>query len=167
MQRIIAAGPVSPPPESRPEWHALLAPLPPEARPVRTPIGAPEVLGQAQRAAIAGWQNLSLNLSAGTFGLRHLLIVLDETGRAIAASDHVLIHWENPSDPSGPWQMRQESIGGRLEEDRRVLGTRWTITGLEPREDEPPAWESTPRQPTDEETAALKRLVAEIVMRAG
>ena len=34
-------------------------------------------------------------------------------------------------------------------------------------EDEPPAWESTPRPPTDEETAVLKRLVAEIVLRAG
>jgi len=120
------------PPESRPAWHTLLAPLP-----------------------------------AGTFGLRHLLIVLDETGRPIAASDHVLLHWENPADPSGPWLMRQESIGGRLEEDGRFRGTCWTVTGPEPREDEPPAWESTPRQPTDEETAALKRLVAGIVMRAG
>ena len=154
------------PPENRPAWHTLLAALPPEAMPVRKPIGSPEVLGQASGAAIAGWQNLSLNLSAGTFGLRHLLIVLDATGRAIAASDHVFIHWQNPSDPSGPWLMRQESIGGRLEEDGRVLGTCWTVTGPEPREDEPPAWESTPRQPTDDEAAALKRLVAEIVMRA-
>jgi hypothetical protein len=158
---------VSRPPEQRPTWHTLLAPLPAEAVPVRKPIGSPEILGTPQGAAIAGWQNLSLNLSAGTFGLRHLLIVLDETGRPIAASDHVLLRWENPSDPSGPWLMRQESIGGRLEEDGRVLGTCWTVTGPEPREDEPPAWESTPRPPTDEETAVLKRLVAEIVRRAG
>ena len=158
---------MSRPPEHRPTWHTLLAPLPPEAMPVRKPIGSPEVLGQAHGAAIAGWQNLSLNLSAGTFGLRHLLIVLDETGRPIAASDHVLIRWENPSDPSGPCLMRQESIGGRLEEDGRVLGTCWTVTGPEPREDEPPARESTPRRPTDEETALLKQLVAEIVSRAG
>jgi len=157
---------VSGPPENRPLWHTLLAPLPADAMPIRTPIGSPEVLGTAHGAAIAGWQNLSLNLSAGTFGLRHLLIVLDESGRPIAASDHVFIHWENPSHPSGPWQMRQESIGGRLEEDGRFLGTCWTVTGPEPGEDEPPAWESTPRQPTDEETAALKALVAEIVMRA-
>ena len=155
------------PPENRPTWHTLLAPVPPEAMPVRTPIGSPEVLGEGQGAAIAGWQNLSLHLSAGTFGLRHLLIVLDQTGRPIAASDHVFIHWESPSDPSCPWQMLQESIGGRLEEDGRVVGTCWTVTGPEPRDDEPPAWESTPRQPTDEETAALKRLVADIVMRAG
>jgi hypothetical protein len=101
---------VSLPPENRPAWHTLLAPLPPEAMPVRKPIGAPELLGQAHGAAIAGWQNLSLNLSAGTC---------------------------------------------------------WSVTGPEPRVDEPPAWESTPRQPTDDEAAALKRLVAEIVMRAG
>jgi hypothetical protein len=158
---------VSGPLENRPPWHTLLAPLPQDAVPVRKPIGSPEVLATAHAAAIAGWQNLSLELSAGTFGLRHLLIVLDETGRPIAASDHVFIHWENPSDPSGPWQMRQESIGGRLEEDGRFLGTCWTVTGPEPREDEPPAWESTPRPPTDEEAAALKGLVAEIVARAG
>jgi hypothetical protein len=157
---------VSGPPENRPPWHALLAPLPPEAMPVRKPIGPPDVLGTAHGGAIAGWQNLSLELSAGTFGLRHLLIVLDETGRPIAASDHVFIHWEDPSDPSGPWQMRQESIGGRLEEDGRFLGTCWTVSGPEPREDEPPAWESVPRPPTDEEAAVLKGLVAEIVARA-
>ena len=151
----------------RPPWHMLLAPLPAEAIPVRKPVGSPEALAQGHEAAIAGWQNLTLNLSAGAFGLRHVLIVLDETGRPIAASDHVFIHWENPLDPSGPWQMRQESIGGRLEEDGRVLGTCWTVTGPEPREDEPPAWDSIPRQPTDEEAAMLQQLVAEIVMRAG
>jgi hypothetical protein len=158
---------VSPPPETRPPWHALLAPLPPDVIPLRKPVAPPEVLATAHGAAIAGWQNLSLDLPAGTAGLRHLLIVLDETGRPIAASDHVFIHWEDPSDPSGPWQMRQESIGGRLEEDGRFLGTCWTITGPEPRDDEPPAWESIPRQPSDEEAAVLMGLVAEIVARAG
>ena len=149
----------------RPPWHTLLAPLPPDARPVRMPIGPPEVLASAAGAAIAGWQNLSLNLSAGAHGLRHLLIVLDEAGRAIAASDHVFIHWADPADPAAPWQMLQESIGGRLEPDGRFLGTCWTVTGPEPREDEDPVWESTPRPPTDDEAAALRRLVAEIVAR--
>ena len=78
---------MSRPPEHRPAWHTLLAPLPPEAVPVR--------------------------------------------------------------------------------KDGRVIGTCWTVTGPEPLEDEPPAWESTPRPPTDEEIAVLKRLVAEIVLRAG
>jgi hypothetical protein len=62
--------------------------------------------------------------------------------------------------------MRQESIGGRLEQDGRLLGTCWIVSGPEPREDEAPAWESIPRVPTDEEAAMLKRLVAEIIMRA-
>jgi hypothetical protein len=158
---------VNRPPESRPEWHTLLGPLPTGAIPVRKPIGSPELLATGDGAAIAGWQNLSLDLSGGTFGLRHLLVVLDETGRAIAGSDHVLLHWQNPSDPSGPLQMRQESIGGRLEEDGGFLGTCWTVTGPEPPDDQPSAWESIPRQPTDEEAAMLKRLVAEIVLRAG
>ncbi len=149
----------------RPPWHTLLAPLPSDARPERTPVGPPEVLASAAGAAIAGWQNLSLNLT-GEHGLRHLLIVLDERGRPIAASDHVFIHGPDPADPAAPWQMRQESIGGRLELDGRFLGTCWTVTGAEPREDEQPAWAYTPRPPTDDEAASLRRLVAELVARA-
>ncbi|MEP6686821.1 MAG: hypothetical protein ABJC36_00640 [Gemmatimonadales bacterium] len=156
---------MSGPPEPRPPWHTLLAPVPPEARPVRKPIGPPEILASAEGAAIAGWQNLSLNLS-GAHGLRHLLIVLDETGRAIAASDHVFLHWPDPGDPAAPWQMLQESIGGRLEADGRFLGTCWTVTGPEPEEDEEPAWTSTPRPPTDDEVAQLRSLVAELIARA-
>jgi hypothetical protein len=151
---------------ARPPWHALLAPLPPDARPVRTPVGPPEILDSPAGAAIAGWQNLSLNLSAGTHGLRHLLILLDDSGRPIAASDHLFLHWPDPGDASGPWQMRQESIGGRLEPDGRFLGTCWTVVGPEPREDEDPAWESTPRPPTDAEVAQLRSLVVDLLGRA-
>ena len=154
-------------PEPRPAWLTLLGSLPPGGIPVRKPIGPPEVLASATGSAIAGWQNLSLEISAGPSGLRYLLIVLDETGRPIAASDHVLLRCPDPADPAAPWQMRQESIGGRIEPDGRFLGTCWIVTGPEPREDEEPAWESTPRTPTGEEAAALKALVAEIVARAG
>lgn len=154
----------SPPPH--PPWHTLLAPLPPDARPVRKPVAPPEVLASAGGAPIAGWQNLSLHLSAGAHGLRHLLIVLDETGRPIAASDHVFLHWPDPGNASGPWQTRQESIGGRLEADGRFLGTGWSVVGPEPGEDEDPVWKSIPRPPTGAEVAQLRSLVAELVGRA-
>jgi hypothetical protein len=62
--------------------------------------------------------------------------------------------------------MLQESIGGRLEPDGRFLGTCWTVAGPEPEDDEPPAWTSTPRPPTDDEVVQLRRLVAELVARA-
>jgi len=149
-----------------PAWCTLLGPLPPKAKPERKPIGSPEVLASAAGSPIARWQNLSLEIPSSPSGYRYLLIVLDETRRPIAASDHVVIHWPDPADPGAPRQMRQESIGGRLEPDGRFLGTCWLVTGPEPRGDEEPAWESTPRPPTGEEAAALKELVAEIVARA-
>lgn len=157
---------MSGPPSPRPPWHTLLAPLPPDARPERKPVAPPEVAASATGAAIAGWENLSLNLSAGAHGLRHLLVVLDENGRAIAVSDHVYLRWDEPDDASGRGRMRQESIGGRLEADGRFLGTCWTVAGPEPRGDEEPAWEYTPRGPTDEEVSRLQVLVAELVARA-
>jgi hypothetical protein len=157
---------VSGPPSPGPSWHSLLAPLPPDARPDRKPVAPPELAASPTGAAIAGWENLSLHLSAGAHGLRHLLVVLDESGRAIAASDHVYLRWEEADDASGRGRMRQESIGGRIESDGRFLGTCWTVAGPEPREDEAPAWEYTPRGPSDEEISRLRSLVAELMARA-
>jgi hypothetical protein len=154
---------MSGPSARRPPWHALLAPVPADAAPVREPIGPPEMVRSPEGAAIAGWQNLSLELSAGPAGARHLLLVLDATGRAIAASDHVLYRWADPADPAGPWRMRQESIGGRIETDGGFQGTHWITTGPEPVDDQAPHWESTPRAPTDAETAALLGLVSDLL----
>src|SRR5205085_655891 len=67
-----------------------LAPLPADALPRRQPIAAPEVLARPEAAAIADWQQLVVELSAGSAGLRILLVVLDGSGRPISASDAVL-----------------------------------------------------------------------------
>ena len=146
-------------------WHALLAPLPGEAAPTRKPVGSPDVLASPEGAAIAGWEQLTLHLAAGQAGLRFLLVVLDASARPVAASDHVLF-WSAGERPSDPRQIRQESIGGQLGEDGSFSGTCWLTTGPEPENDDPPQWESTSRQPTAAEAAALLALVAELVARA-
>ena len=146
-------------------WHALLAPLPAGVVPVRKPVGTPEVLASPEGAAIAGWEQLTLELAGGPAGLRILLIVLDASARPVAASDHVL-YFSPGERPSDPRQIRQESIGGRLEADGSFRGTCWLTTGPEPENDDPPQWDSTSREPTSTETAALLRLVAELVARA-
>ena len=128
-------------------------------------MGTPEVLASPEGAAIAGWEQLTLHLAAGQAGLRILLVVLDASSRPVAASDHVLF-WSPGERPSVPRWIRQESIGGRVGADGSFSGTCWLVTGPEPKNDEPPQWESTSRQPTAAETAALLGLVTELVARA-
>jgi hypothetical protein len=159
MDRIDAPDP------PRPAWHALLAPLPAGARPVRKPIAPPEVLASPEGSVIAGWTSVTLEFSAPGRGLRHLLVTLDETGRPLSASDHVLFRAPNPEAPAGPADMRQESIGGRLEADGTFRGTHWLVTGPEPAVDEQPAWDMRSRAPNEEEIVALKALVDELLGR--
>ena len=146
------------------QWHALLAPLPADAVPRRKPVGLPEVLASPEGAAIAGWEQVSIELTAAGAGLRVLLAVLDASARPIAASDHVF--FRRPGAPGEPAFIRQESIGGRIEADGSFSGTCWLVTGPEPREEEPPEWESTPRPSTEAEVAALRALVTELLARA-
>lgn len=146
-------------------WHALLAPLPPDAVPTRKPVATAEVLASPEGAAIVGWEQLTMHLAAGQAGLRILLVVLDASATPVAASDHVL-YWSPGERPTDPRQIRQESIGGRLGPDGSFSGTCWLTTGPEPANDDPPQWESTPRQPTAAEAARLLALVADLVGRA-
>jgi len=141
----------------------LLGPLPAGATPRASPVVSPAHAGP-EVAAIAGWESLVLDLSAGTAGLRILQVLLDAGGRPLSASDHVLFRSE-PAGGSGTVQIRQESIGGRFESDGEFRGTVWLITGPEPGDDEEPAWEMSPRAPTPGEVEDLRQLVAEIVRR--
>jgi hypothetical protein len=143
-------------------WHVLLAPLPAGAAPRSSPLVLPE--GQVDPAAVAGWESLVLELSAGSAGLRILQVLRDGQGQLLSASDHVLYRFP-PSDHHTPVLIRQESIGGRFEPDGGFQGTCWLVTGPEPGDEEEPQWEMMPRQPRPEEVAALKELVDEIVRR--
>lgn len=155
-------------------WHALLAPLPDDVIVRRQPVGTPEVLSTPEGAAIAGWEQLTIELSAGLAGLRHVLVVLDANGQPISASDHVL-YWsevlktDQNADTSSARALSaefyQESIGGRFETDGTFRGTRWQTVGEDYRDGSEPKMDSTPSEPTAGDIAGIKALVAEIIKR--
>lgn len=151
-----------------PEWMSLLAPVPPDAVPERTPVATAQQIADGTDGPIAGWENVIVNLSLVGTGLRHILITLDGTGRVIAAGDHVMVAHDETRDGIAFTISDHENIGGRFEEDGLFRGTRWK-THMEGRADADQAGEtaSTPSTPTDDEVAALRRIVAEIMSRAG
>jgi hypothetical protein len=143
-------------------WHALLAPLPSEAIPRRHSVGSPEILARPEGAAIAGWEQLTIDLSAGAAGLRVVMVVLDATGQPIAASDAVLYSVEVRE---GTVEHYHENIGGRLEPDGSFRGTRWRTLMVETADGEPQQLESIPSAPSPADVAALRVLVAELLRR--
>jgi hypothetical protein len=146
-----------------PAWHALLAPLPDDALPRRQPVGSPEVLATPEGAAIAGWEQLTVDLSAGAAGLRNVLVVLDGSGRPISANDTVLYHRPGAG---GQATFHHESLGGRFEADGSFRGTRWTAVSVDSEEAEDLQTKSVPREPDPAEVAALRALVDEVLRRA-
>jgi hypothetical protein len=155
---------------SRPAWHALLGPLPADAVPIRKPVASPEVLAGPTGWAVAGWEQLSLHLSAGNDGLRIVLVVLDADGRLLSASDAVLYRTgvkggPPPAEADEPAMVLQLSVGGRFEDDGSFHGTRWQSVAIEHGGDQEPEWESTPSAPSPEDVDALRTLVAELIRR--
>ena len=152
----------------RADWLKLLAPLPHDATPRRSPVASPGSEGAKPGSPIAGWTNVVIDLSDMPYGTRVVLITLDADGRAISASDHVYLRDISRLDVKEAMfahvPMRQESVGGRIEEDGSFRGTHWTVEGMESDEDEP-KWTHTPRPPSDTETSALMELVGEVLKR--
>ena len=145
----------------RPAWHALFAPLPADAQVRRGPVLSDELAGKPQSAAIAGWQSVSVELSAGAAGLRHAMVTLDASGTPVSAGDWVLYC-------SGkPVQYVHENVGGRIQPDGSFLGTRWRSVALEVAgSDEPETKETVRSDPSDAEVAGLMGLVRELLKRA-
>ena len=154
---------------SGPTWHQLLAPLPADAVPQRGPVASPEVLAGPNGWAIAGWEQLTLNLSAGAVGLRNILVVLDASGTPISANDGILYRLDSSGAPAAEWDgpgvIHQESVGGRFETDGSFRGTRWHSHAMVSGRDEEPQWESTRLEPSETDVAALRILVAEMMRR--
>jgi hypothetical protein len=155
---------------SRPAWHALLGPLPPDSVPSRQPVASAEVLASPTGYAVAGWEQLVLHLSAGAAGLRNILVVLDADGTLLSASDAVLYrtgpnHAATARGADGQRMILQMSVGGRFEEDGSFHGTRWHSVAVESAGDEDPEWESTPSQPSPDDVDALRTLVEELIRR--
>lgn len=153
-----------------PAWHTLLGPLPDDAIPVRQPVASAEVLAGPTGYALAGWDQLVLHLSAGSAGLRNILIVLDADGTLLSASDAVLYRTgPNGSAPVGnghsTGMVLQMSVGGRFEPDGSFHGTRWHSVAVERAGDAELDWESTPSQPSPDDVDALRLLVEELIRR--
>ncbi len=152
-------------------WHALLAPLPPEAVPRRQPVASPEGLAGPPGWAIAGWEQIVVDLSAGAAGLRNVLVVLDGNGVLLSAADSVLYRMgpdgtPPPADCDVPTRVRHESVGGRFEPDGSFRGTRWVSVALDPGDADELEWDSTPSEPSAEDIAALRLLAAELIRRS-
>jgi hypothetical protein len=144
-------------------WHNLLAAIPKEARINRRPVIAPGSLRSIDGVPVADWETLTIELSDGVTGLRHVLVTLDGSGRAISASDLVL--YRRGLD-DGRIEVRTESIGGRIESDGRFFGTRWTSIGYETRAlEHDTGIESRPSTPSDHEVDRLLALVKDVQKR--
>ena len=152
-------------PLTAPDWHSLLGPLPSDLVPQRQPVASAEVLASPTGAAIAGWEQLVLNLSAGSAGRRTILVVLDGSGTLLSASDAVLYHTDS-NHAAGAGAVIQLSIGGRFEEDGSFHGTRWHSVAVERAGAEEPEWESTPSQPSEDDVEGLRKVVTELMRRA-
>ena len=157
-------------PAGAPPWQQLLAPLPEDAVARRTPLVPPELRDSPERTAIAGWEQVTVELSAPGVGNRVAMVVLDASGQPISASDMVLYR-SATTDGSGRTtvEYRTESLGGRLEIDGTFNGTRWStlateVEGEEPEDGQLPIG-ATKAVPTADEAAALKALVAELLRR--
>lgn len=145
-------------------WHALLAPLPDDARPEVKPVLPPELAARPESAAVARWRSVRLYLSAGAAGSRHLLVTLDETDTAISAGDWVVQRIVQ----GGEVTWIHDSIGGRLERDGRFLGTRWHSVAVGAIDsDDAEKREQQRSEPGAEDTRRLKALAAELIRRSG
>jgi hypothetical protein len=142
----------------RPDWQALFAPLPGDAKVEIRPIPSAELAGHAESAAIAGWESMTVDLSAGAAGSRHVMVTLDADGVPISASDWVLYTGGEPRE------YVHENVGGRIERDGTFRGTRWRTVMVEvPGSDEPQPRETVRSEPTPQDVAGLMRMVTELL----
>ena len=148
-------------------WHALLAPLPDEARIERKPVASTEQLESGTAEAIRGWDSLSVNLSDPPRGLRHVLVTLDGDGRLLSAGDWVLRSRTELRDGVAITVHDHHNIGGRFEADGSFRGTVWETRSEQIGDaDEATPLSSTPSAPTPEQVNALRELTAEVIRRA-
>ena len=144
-------------------WHQILADIPKEARINRRSVISSEIAKQAHAAEVAEWESLSVELTDGNAGLRHLTVTLDAKGRPLSAND-LTLYRRGLED--GRVEVRTESIGGRIEADGRFFGTRWTSIGYEERAVESDtSIESKSSEPTSVEIDKLLALVREVIKR--
>ena len=116
-----------------PSWLSLLSPLPDNAVVEKKPVASADQLANHSAGPIAGWQCVTVHLSEPAYGLRHVLITLDEHEDLLAGSDHVM--FVRAITPDGVI-TDHESIGGRFEKDGSFRGTHWKTTLASSADDE-------------------------------
>ena len=131
----------------KPDWHELFAPLPEDAVVHRKPVG------------IEGWTSLSIELSAGAAGLRHVMVTLAD-GKPVSAGDWVMFRSESPEGTT----YVHENVGGRVEPDGRFLGTRWRSVMFERAgSDRAEMCETTRVPPSAHDMQAIQALVLDVL----
>jgi len=128
-------------------------------------VASPELIASGQAAAIAGWESVSLHLSSAPWGLRHVLVTVDAAGTLLSGGDTVLLEHEEQRDGAAVTVYDSHSVGGRFEPDGSFRGTRWHTRTERVGEGEETTT-STPLPPSQDDIAALNRLVAEMLKRA-
>lgn len=150
-----------------PSWLQLLSPLPADARPERKPVASAEQLASGTAGPIAGWQSVTVNLTEPRYGLRHVLITLDEHGRLLSGGDHVMFIRETTPDGIEAIVTDHESIGGRFEADGSFVGTCWKTRVEAPpgADDEDARHTPVKSSPTDEQVAKLRGIINDVLSR--
>ena len=152
--------------DSPPSWMQLLTPVPAGVVPERKPVVSAQQIASGTAGPIAGWESVSVHLSDPALGSRHILISLDANGRLLSAGDHVMLVRELSAD--GAVRIADhESVGGRYADDGSFQGTRWLSRIVcESGDDHARQASSDKSAPTDEDIAALNRLVADLLERS-
>jgi hypothetical protein len=131
------------------DWHSLFAPLPEEARVQRKPL-----------AGLDGWHSLTIEMSAGPAGLRHVMVTLDAAGAPVSAGDWVMLR----SQTAEGITYVHENVGGRLERNGSFHGTRWRSVMFERAGgDEPQMRETSHVPPSPQDIEAIQALVLDVL----
>jgi len=151
---------------SAPAWLSLLSPLPPDVRVDKVPVATAEQIASGTASAIQGWHSVRAFVSEPEFGLRHVLITLDQDDRLLSGGDHVMRVLDTTSDGSEATLTGHESVGGRFEADGSFLGTYWNTTSeYSPGDETGVTRNAESRPPSTEEIAALRRLIEDVLGR--
>lgn len=133
-----------------PDWHALFAPLPEDVKVQRTPVG------------IDGWESLTIELSAGPAGLRHVMVTLAK-GQPVSAGDWVMFRSQSAEGTT----YVHENVGGRLEPNGRFSGTRWRTVAFERAgSEEAEMREMNHLPPSPQDIEAIQALVLDLLRLA-